>query len=104
MEGLKRIRKMVHNQLNLAESEINKNREIYGKLRNKKRDILDDITLSNALREITANERLKISAEILLEAIEVEIESMEYEETEDYKRFQMALDEVGRDIPIDIQI
>ena len=85
--------------------EINKNEELYTKLRKKeKRDVLDEIELSNALREKSVNERLKIFAESLLKIIETQIEIKEYEESEDYKIFELISEEIERDRPIDIQI
>ncbi|HCU3028315.1 TPA: hypothetical protein OUN28_003971, partial [Clostridioides difficile] len=63
-----------------------------------------EIELSNALREKSVNERLKIFAESLLEIIDTQIEIKEYEESEDYKIFQLILEELERDIPIDVQI
>ncbi|MCE0796080.1 hypothetical protein LWE74_06490, partial [Clostridioides difficile] len=67
-------------------------------------NILEEIELSNALREKSVNERLKIFAESLLEIIDTQIEIKEYEESEDYKIFQLILEELERDRPIDVQI
>ncbi|HBE9673466.1 TPA: hypothetical protein ACSVR1_003337 [Clostridioides difficile] len=105
MKSLTIVRNAVEQQLNRANLEINKNEELYTKLRKKeKRDVLDEIELSNALREKSVNERLKIFAESLLEIIDTQIEIKEYEESEDYKIFQLILEELERDIPIDVQI
>ncbi|VIG13845.1 Uncharacterised protein [Clostridioides difficile] len=105
MKSLIIVRNAVEQQLNRANLEINKNDELYTKLRKKeKRDVLDEIELSNALREKSANERLKIFAESLLNIIDTEIEIKEYEESEDYKIFQLISEELERDIPIDVQI
>ncbi|WP_139627644.1 hypothetical protein, partial [Clostridioides difficile] len=98
-------RNAVEQQLNRANLEINKNEELYTKLRKKeKRDISDEIELSNALREKSVNERLKIFAESLLKIIDTQIEIKEYEESEDYKIFQLISEELERDKPIDVQI
>ncbi|HGS8877742.1 TPA: hypothetical protein ACMWLU_001215 [Clostridioides difficile] len=105
MESLIIVRNAVEQQLNRANLEINKNKELYTKLRKKeKRDILEEIELSNALREKSVNERLKIFAESLLEIIDTQIEIKEHEESEDYKRFELFLEELERDIPIEVQI
>lgn len=105
MESLIIVRNAVEQQLNRANLEINKNEELYTKLRKKeKRDVLDEIELSNALREKSVNERLKIFAESLLKIIDTQIEIKEYEESEDYKRFELFLEEIERDRPIDVQI
>ncbi|HBF2878347.1 TPA: hypothetical protein KN145_002373 [Clostridioides difficile] len=105
MESLIIVRNAVEQQLNRANLEINKNKELYTKLRKKeKRDILEEIELSNASREKSVNERLKIFAESLLEIINTQIEIKEHEESEDYKRFELFLEELERDIPIDVQI
>ncbi|AKP41231.1 Uncharacterised protein [Clostridioides difficile] len=105
MKSLIIVRNAVEQQLNRANLEINKNEQLYTKLRKKEeRDILEDIALSNALREKSVNERLKIFAESLLEIIDTQIEIKEYEESEDYKIFQLILEELERDIPIDVQI
>ncbi|MDN9633190.1 hypothetical protein KLL70_13920 [Clostridioides difficile] len=105
MESLIIVRNAVEQQLNRANLEINKNEELYTKLRKKeKRDILEEIELSNASREKSVNERLKIFAESLLEIINTQIEIKEHEESEDYKRFELFLEELERDIPIDVQI
>ncbi|WP_339075606.1 hypothetical protein [Clostridioides difficile] len=105
MKSLTIVRNAVEQQLNRANLEINKNEELYTKLRKKeKRDVLDEIELSNALREKSVNERLKIFAESLLEIIDTQIEIKEYEESEDYKIFQLILEELERDKPIDVQI
>ncbi|HGT1715206.1 TPA: hypothetical protein ACMWKY_003648, partial [Clostridioides difficile] len=104
MESLIIVRNAVEQQLNRANLEINKNEELYTKLRKKeKRDVLDEIELSNALREKSVNERLKIFAESLLKIIDTQIEIKEYEESEDYKRFELFLEEIERDRPIDVQ-
>ncbi|HBF7900815.1 TPA: hypothetical protein KOY39_003958, partial [Clostridioides difficile] len=95
----------VEQQLNRANLEINKNEQLYTKLRKKEeRNISEEIELSNALREKSVNERLKIFAESLLEIIDTQIEIKEYEESEDYKIFQLILEELERDKPIDVQI
>ncbi|HBF7900796.1 TPA: hypothetical protein KOY39_003939, partial [Clostridioides difficile] len=95
----------VEQQLNRANLEINKNEQLYTKLRKKEeRDILEDIALSNALREKSVNERLKIFAESLLKIIDTQIEIKEYEESEDYKIFELISEELERDRPIDVQI
>lgn len=73
-------------------------------LEKRKRDVLDEIELSNALREKSVNERLKIFAESLLKIIDTQIEIKEYEESEDYKIFELISEEIERDRPIDIQI
>lgn len=105
MKSLIIVRNAVEQQLNRANLEINKNEELYTKLRKKeKRDVLDEIELSNALREKSVNERLKIFAESLLEIIDTQIEIKEYEESEDYKIFQLISEELERDRPIDVQI
>ncbi|ALP03565.1 TPA: hypothetical protein KRE09_003649 [Clostridioides difficile] len=105
MKSLIIVRNAIEQQLNRANLEINKNEQLYTKLRKKEeRDILEDIALSNALREKSVNERLKIFAESLLEIIDTQIEIKEYEESEDYKIFQLILEELERDIPIDVQI
>ncbi|HBF2451313.1 TPA: hypothetical protein ACG3I4_003265 [Clostridioides difficile] len=105
MKSLIIVRNSVEQQLNRANLEINKNEQLYTKLRKKEeRDILEDIALSNALREKSVNERLKIFAESLLEIIDTQIEIKEYEESEDYKIFQLISEELERDRPIDVQI
>ncbi|HBF5483979.1 TPA: hypothetical protein ACXDVF_002554 [Clostridioides difficile] len=105
MKSLIIVRNAVEQQLNRANLEINKNEQLYTKLRKKEeRDILEDIALSNALREKSVNERLKIFAESLLEIIDTQIEIKEYEESEDYKIFQLISEELERDRPIDVQI
>ncbi|AXU29970.1 hypothetical protein [Clostridioides difficile] len=105
MKSLIIVRNAVEQQLNRANLEINKNEELYTKLRKKeKRDISDEIELSNALREKSVNERLKIFAESLLKIIDTQIEIKEYEESEDYKIFQLISEELERDKPIDVQI
>ncbi|HAU5075450.1 TPA: hypothetical protein JD055_16845 [Clostridioides difficile] len=105
MKSLTIVRNAVEQQLNRANLEINKNEELYTKLRKKeKRDISDEIELSNALREKSVNERLKIFAESLLKIIDTQIEIKEYEESEDYKIFQLISEELERDKPIDVQI
>ncbi|HBF0499175.1 TPA: hypothetical protein KNN56_002095 [Clostridioides difficile] len=105
MKSLIIVRNAVEQQLNRANLEINKNEQLYTKLRKKEeRDILEDIALSNALREKSVSERLKIFAESLLEIIDTQIEIKEYEESEDYKIFQLILEELERDKPIDVQI
>ncbi|EQI78381.1 hypothetical protein QQI_2891 [Clostridioides difficile Y401] len=99
------MRNSVEQQLNRANLEINKNEQLYTKLRKKEeRDILEDIALSNALREKSVNERLKIFAESLLKIIDTQIEIKEYEESEDYKIFELISEELERDRPIDVQI
>ncbi|MBZ0928199.1 hypothetical protein KWK81_008230 [Clostridioides difficile] len=105
MKSLIIVRNAVEQQLNRANLEINKNEQLYTKLRKKEeRDILEDIALSNALREKSVNERLKIFAESLLKIIDTQIEIKEYEESEDYKIFQLISEELERDRPIDVQI
>ncbi|MCC0660696.1 hypothetical protein KGF45_10430 [Clostridioides sp. ZZV14-6154] len=105
MESLIIVRNAVEQQLNRANLEINKNEELYTKLRKKEeRNISDGIELSNALREKSVNERLKIFAESLLKIIDTQIEIKEYEESEDYKIFQLISEELERDRPIDVQI
>ncbi|EGT5074720.1 TPA: hypothetical protein KNH77_003219 [Clostridioides difficile] len=105
MKSLIIVRNAVEQQLNRANLEINKNEELYTKLRKKEeRNISDGIELSNALREKSVNERLKIFAESLLEIIDTQIEIKEYEESEDYKIFQLISEELERDRPIDVQI
>ncbi|HBG5224879.1 TPA: hypothetical protein KQF87_003401 [Clostridioides difficile] len=105
MKSLTIVRNAVEQQLNRANLEINKNEELYTKLRKKeKRDVLDEIELSNALREKSVNERLKIFAESLLKIIDTQIEIKAYEESEDYKIFELISEEIERDRPIDIQI
>ncbi|EIS9525627.1 hypothetical protein ACRVX5_20230 [Clostridioides difficile] len=105
MKSLIIVRNAVEQQLNRANLEINKNEELYTKLRKKEeRNISEEIELSNALREKSVNERLKIFAESLLEIIDTQIEIKEYEESEDYKIFQLISEELERDRPIDVQI
>ncbi|HBG2230818.1 hypothetical protein ACWJU0_17620 [Clostridioides difficile] len=105
MKSLIIVRNAVEQQLNRANLEINKNEELYTKLRKKEeRNISEEIELSNALREKSVNERLKIFAESLLKIIDTQIEIKEYEESEDYKIFQLILEELERDRPIDVQI
>ncbi len=105
MESLIIVRNAVEQQLNRANLEINKNEQLYTKLRKKeKRDISDEIELSNALRKKSVNERLKIFAESLLKIIDTQIEIKEYEESEDYKIFQLISEELERERPIDVQI
>ncbi|HGM3507712.1 TPA: hypothetical protein ACKOR7_002295 [Clostridioides difficile] len=105
MESLIIVRNAVEQQLNRANLEINKNEQLYTKLRKKEeRNILEEVELSNALREKSANERLKIFAESLLKIIDTQIEIKEYEEGEDYKIFQLISEELERDRPIDVQI
>ncbi|MDL5068743.1 hypothetical protein KLL36_19480 [Clostridioides difficile] len=105
MKSLIIVRNAVEQQLNRANLEINKNEQLYTKLRKKEeRNISEEIELSNALREKSVNERLKIFAESLLEIIDTQIEIKEYEESEDYKIFQLILEELERDKPIDVQI
>ncbi|MCJ0225618.1 hypothetical protein JY758_18840 [Clostridioides difficile] len=105
MKSLTIVRNAVEQQLNRANLEINKNEQLYTTLRKKEeRDVLEEIELSNALREKSVNERLKIFAESLLELLDTQIKIKESEESEDYKRLCMYLDEFGRDRPIDVQI
>ncbi|EGT5073237.1 hypothetical protein BGU48_19995 [Clostridioides difficile] len=105
MKSLIIVRNSVEQQLNRANLEINKNEQLYTKLRKKEeRNISEEIELSNALREKSVNERLKIFAESLLEVIDTQIEIKEYKESEDYKIFQLILEELERDRPIDVQI
>ncbi|EQJ00137.1 hypothetical protein QQQ_0881 [Clostridioides difficile P5] len=105
MKSLIIVRNAVEQQLNRANLEINKNEQLYTKLRKKEeRNISEEIELSNALREKSVNERLKIFAESLLKIIDTQIEIKEYEESEDYKIFELISEEIERDRPIDIQI
>ncbi|HBF2443207.1 TPA: hypothetical protein KN659_003835 [Clostridioides difficile] len=105
MKSLIIVRNAVEQQLNRANLEINKNEELYTILRKKEeRNILEEVELSNALREKSVNERLKIFAESLLKIIDTQIEIKEYEESEDYKIFQLISEELERDKPIDVQI
>ncbi|ENZ9472348.1 TPA: hypothetical protein ACYOFB_004014 [Clostridioides difficile] len=105
MKSLIIVRNSVEQQLNRANLEINKNEQLYTKLRKKEeRNISEEIELSNALREKSVNERLKIFAESLLKIIDTQIEIKEYEESEDYKIFELISEEIERDRPIDIQI
>ncbi|HBE8951279.1 TPA: hypothetical protein KM827_000738 [Clostridioides difficile] len=105
MKSLIIVRNSVEQQLNRANLEINKNEQLYTKLRKKEeRNISEEIELSNALREKSVNERLKIFAESLLKIIDTQIEIKEYEESEDYKIFQLISEELERDRPIDVQI
>ncbi|MCW0784719.1 hypothetical protein OKR45_17180 [Clostridioides difficile] len=104
MESLKRIKKMVQKQLVLAELEINKNSKLYEELENKDRGLIDDIHMREYLREKVAWERAKYAVENILESINVEIKSKEHEESEDYKRFELFLEEIERDRPIEVQI
>ncbi|HFL3607709.1 TPA: hypothetical protein ACG3RE_003152 [Clostridioides difficile] len=60
--------------------------------------------MSNALREKSVNERLKIFTESLLKIIDTQIEIKEYEESEDCKIFELISEELERDRPIDVQI
>ncbi|HCQ6334662.1 TPA: hypothetical protein OL510_003899, partial [Clostridioides difficile] len=95
MKSLIIVRNAVEQQLNRANLEINKNEQLYTKLRKKeKRDVLDETELSNALREKSVNERLKIFAESLLKIIDTQIEIKEYEESEDYKIFELISEEL----------
>ncbi|MDS6314265.1 hypothetical protein REK12_013365, partial [Clostridioides difficile] len=81
MKSLIIVRNSVEQQLNRANLEINKNEQLYTKLRKKEeRNISEEIELSNALREKSVNERLKIFAESLLKIIDTQIEIKEYEE------------------------
>ncbi|ENY8920690.1 hypothetical protein ACF133_004130, partial [Clostridioides difficile] len=90
MKSLIIVRNAVEQQLNRANLEINKNEELYTILRKKEeRNILEEVELSNALREKSVNERLKIFAESLLKIIDTQIEIKEYEESEDYKIFEL---------------
>ena len=104
MESLKKVKQMVQKQLVLAELEINKNSKLYEELRNKDRDLIDDTHMRDYLREIVAWQRAKYVVENILESINVEIKIKEHEESEDYKIFQLILEELERDIPIDVQI
>lgn len=95
MKSLIIVRNAVEQQLNRANLEINKNEELYTKLRKKEeRNISEEIELSNALREKSVNERLKIFAESLLKIIDTQIEIKEYEESEDYKIFELISEEL----------
>ncbi|MFL8746199.1 hypothetical protein Q3123_18905, partial [Clostridioides difficile] len=94
MKSLIIVRNSVEQQLNRANLEINKNEQLYTKLRKKEeRNISEEIELSNALREKSVNERLKIFAESLLKIIDTQIEIKEYEESEDYKIFELISEE-----------
>ncbi|HFL2413028.1 TPA: hypothetical protein ACG3O0_002928 [Clostridioides difficile] len=104
MESLKKVKQMVQKQLVLAELEINKNSKLYEELRNKDRDLIDDTHMRDYLREIVAWQRAKYAVENILESINVEIKIKEHEESEDYKIFQLILEELERDRPIDVQI
>ncbi|MCC0681095.1 hypothetical protein IC218_12530 [Clostridioides sp. ES-S-0005-03] len=104
MESLNNVKRMVQKQLDLAELEISKNSVLYEKLRNKDRDLIDDAHMRDYLREIVAWQRAKYAVENILESINVEIKSKEHEESEDYKRLQLILEEIERDRPIDVQI
>ncbi|HBH1603195.1 hypothetical protein [Clostridioides difficile] len=104
MESLKKVKQMVQKQLVLAELEINKNSKLYEELRNKDRDLIDDTHMRDYLREIVAWQRAKYVVENILESINVEIKIKEHEESEDYKIFQLILEELERDKPIDVQI
>ncbi|HGM1124491.1 TPA: hypothetical protein ACKOM8_002679 [Clostridioides difficile] len=104
MESLKRIKKMVQKQLVLAELEINKNSKLYEELENKDRGLIDDIHMREYLREKVAWERAKYAIENILGGINLEIKSKEHEGSEDYKIFQLILEELERDKPIDVQI
>ncbi|MBH7615943.1 hypothetical protein I6A50_03215, partial [Clostridioides difficile] len=98
MKSLIIVRNSVEQQLNRANLEINKNEQLYTKLRKKEeRNISEEIELSNALREKSVNERLKIFAESLLKIIDTQIEIKEYEESEDYKIFELISEELERD-------
>ncbi|HBG4977856.1 TPA: hypothetical protein KQF47_004045, partial [Clostridioides difficile] len=95
MKSLIIVRNAVEQQLNRANLEINKNEELYTILRKKEeRNILEEVELSNALREKSVNERLKIFAESLLKIIDTQIEIKEYEESEDYKIFELISEEL----------
>ncbi|WP_077709403.1 hypothetical protein, partial [Clostridioides difficile] len=102
MESLKKVKQMVQKQLVLAELEINKNSKLYEELRNKDRDLIDDTHMRDYLREIVAWQRAKYVVENILESINVEIKIKEHEESEDYKIFQLILEELERDRPIDV--
>ncbi|MCC0633688.1 hypothetical protein [Clostridioides sp. ZZV15-6388] len=104
MESLKKVKKMVQNQLDLAELEISKNSKLYEELRSKERDLIDDMHMREYLGEIVAWQRVKYAVENILGGINAEIEIKEYEESEDYKIFQLISEELERDIPIDVQI
>ncbi|HBF1646939.1 TPA: hypothetical protein KNS55_003234 [Clostridioides difficile] len=104
MESLKKVKQMVQKQLDLAELEINKNSVLYEELRNKDRDLIDDIHMREYLREKVAWERVKYAVENILESINVEIKTIEHKESEDYKRFELLSEEIERDRPIDVQI
>ncbi|MCC0690827.1 hypothetical protein [Clostridioides sp. ZZV14-6387] len=104
MESLKKVKQMVQKQLDLAELEINKNSKLYEELRNKDRDLIDDIYMESYLREIVAWQRVKYAVENILGGINTEVKTIEYEESEDYKRFELFLEEIERDRPIDVQI
>lgn len=104
MESLNKVKQMVQKQLDLAELEINKNIKLYDELRNKDRDLIDNVHMESCIREIVAWQRAKYAVENILESINVEIKSKEHEESEDYKIFQLFLEELERDRPIDVQI
>ncbi|MCC0679515.1 hypothetical protein IC218_04480 [Clostridioides sp. ES-S-0005-03] len=104
MESLNKVKQIVQKQLDLAELEINKNSKLYDELRNKDRDLIDNVHMESYLREIVAWQRAKYAVENILEGINVEIKTKEHEESEDYKRLQLILEEIERDIPIEVQI
>ncbi|MER0283861.1 hypothetical protein ABRY17_08155 [Clostridioides difficile] len=104
MESLKKVKRMVQKQLDLAELEINKNSVLYEELRNKDRDLIDNVHMESYLIEIVAWQRAKYTVENILESINVEIKTTEHEESEDYKRFELFLEEIERDRPIEVQI
>ncbi|MGO0861765.1 hypothetical protein [Clostridioides difficile] len=104
MESLKKVKQMVQKQLDLAELEINKTSKLYEELRNKERDLIDNAHMERYLREIAAWQREKYAVENILESINVEIKTIEHKESEDYKRFELLLEEIERDRPIDVQI
>ncbi|HCQ5581859.1 TPA: hypothetical protein OLY09_003114 [Clostridioides difficile] len=104
MESLNKVKQMVKKQLDLAELEISKNSVLYEELRNKDRDLIDDIHMREYLREKVAWERVKYAIENILGGINLEIKSKEHEESEDYKIFQLILEEIERDRPIEVQI
>lgn len=95
---------MVQKQLDLAELEINKNSVLYEELRNKERDLIDNAHMESYPREIVAWQRAKYAVENILESMDVEIKTIEHKESEDYKRFELFLEELERDRPIDVQI
>ncbi|ENY8941368.1 hypothetical protein ACHDL8_000975 [Clostridioides difficile] len=104
MESLNNVKRMVQKQLDFAELEISKNSVLYEELRNKDRDLIDNVHMESYLTEIVAWQRAKYAVENILESINVEIKTIEHEESEDYKRLQLILEDIEIDRPIDVQI